>query len=93
VTNGFSSEAQIKCLPSLLSGLDLELNFGALAQIVEINFGREPRAMEKNFVAAVVGSYETEALVLDHLLDCAKHSLSPPPLFASRRLELTTCAS
>jgi hypothetical protein len=69
----FSSEAQIESLASLLAGLDLELNFGAFAQVVEINFGREARAMEKNFVATVVGGYETEALVLDHLLDCAEH--------------------
>ena len=88
MTNGFSSEAQIKCLPSLLAGLDLELNFGAFAQVVEINFGREARAMEKNFVAAVVGSYETEALVLDHFLDCAKHPLKSSADFAFDALSL-----
>ena len=43
--------------------------------------------MEENFLAAVVGRDKAEALILDHLFDCAKHAI-----FTSqnlwRRLEL-----
>jgi hypothetical protein len=31
--------------------------------------------MKENFVAAVVRDDEAEALVLDYLLDCAKHAI------------------
>src|SRR5271156_1366250 len=71
-----SSQLQIERLAALLARLDLELHVGAFAQVLEIHLGRKARAMEKNFVPAVVRGDETETLVLDHFLDCAKHAMN-----------------
>ena len=64
---------EIEGLASLVAGSDLELDLVAVTQILEIDLGREPRAMEEDFLAAVVGKNETEALVLHDFFDGAVH--------------------
>ena len=63
-------------MPPFLTGPHLELDLAAFAQILEVDFWRQLRAMEKNFLAAVVGSDEPEAFVLDNLFYCAKHLIN-----------------
>src|SRR5580704_4821029 len=46
-----SAEAQVESLRTFFAGARLELHLDALAQVFEVNFGRETRAMEENFVA------------------------------------------
>src|SRR5579872_4220048 len=70
---GKLSEAQVERLRSLFPRTHIELYALALAQIFEIDLGREPRAMEEYLVAAVVGRDEAEALIFNHFLDRARH--------------------
>jgi len=69
------AQPQIERLTAFLSAAHFELDFVALTQILEMDFGREGRAMKENFVAAVIGDDEAEALVFDYFLDCAEHAI------------------
>src|SRR5579864_3478894 len=71
------AEAQVERLRSLVARTHVELHALAVAQIFEVNFRRQPRAMEKHLVAAVVGRDETEALVLNYLLYSPRHNSFP----------------
>jgi hypothetical protein len=64
---------EIEGLTPFLAWPDFELDFVAVAQILEIDLGREPRAMEKDLLASVVRDNETEALVFHDFLDSAVH--------------------
>ena len=65
------AQSQVEGLRAFLAGARFELHLKALAQILEVNLRREPRAMKENLVAAIVGVDEAEALVLDYFLDRA----------------------
>jgi hypothetical protein len=67
------AEPQIECLPTFFSGTNLELNFSAFAQILEINFRRKARTMEKDLFTAVVGGDEAKAFVFNDFLYCTEH--------------------
>src|SRR5208282_507128 len=54
-----------------------ELHPLAIAQILEVDFRRQARAMEEHLVAAVVGRDESEALVLHYFLDRSRHNEFP----------------
>src|SRR5215510_2765363 len=52
---------------------DLKLDFVALAQIFKDHFGRQPRAMEEDVIAAIVRHDESKAFVSDDFLDGSEH--------------------
>jgi hypothetical protein len=68
-----STRLEIERLAPLLARPDLELNFVTVTQVLEIDLGREPRAMEKDFLAPIIRDDEPEALVLHDFLDRAVH--------------------
>jgi hypothetical protein len=60
-------------LAPLIAGANFELDLIALAQVVELDLGRQTRAMEEDLVPAVVGNDESETLILNHSLYRAVH--------------------
>lgn len=68
-----SAHPEIERLRTLLAGPHVELHLVAFAQVLEIDFGREPGAMEKDLVTAVVRNDKPKPLVFHDLFDCAEH--------------------
>jgi hypothetical protein len=73
-SGGRLAEAEVEGLAAFLARPHFELHVGAFAQFVEAGLRPHLRAMEEDFLAAVVGRDEAEALILYNLLDGAKHS-------------------
>src|SRR5439155_21105242 len=83
-----SAELHVERLRPLFALSRLEHHLIALAQVLERDPRREPRAVEEHVVRPVVGGYEAEPLVAHDALDGAGHRAR---LYA-RRVLLASCA-